>query len=225
MVAALPNLDELEDQVASDGDRLSGTRPATGYPRAEVRFEGVAFRYPGTERDVFDGLDLTLAAGTSNAIVGANGVGKTTLVKLLCRLHDATGGRILVDGVPLTEFDAAPWQRNTSVVFQDFNRYPLSVADNVTLGAAGYADDRDAGAASPNGSGWRRSSTTSRTGGPPSSPATTAASTSLAASGSASRWPVPCSPWSMAPGSSCSTSRRPRSTCVVNRSSTSGSWS
>jgi ATP-binding cassette subfamily B protein len=61
----------------------------------------VTFRYPGADRDVLTGLDLVLETGRSTAIVGVNGAGKTTLITLLARLHDPTGGRIVVDGVPL----------------------------------------------------------------------------------------------------------------------------
>jgi ATP-binding cassette, subfamily B, bacterial len=68
----------------------------------------VRFRYPGTDREVFGGLDLLLRAGQSTALVGINGAGKTTLVKLLARLHDPDSGRILIDGVDLTRLRPAP---------------------------------------------------------------------------------------------------------------------
>jgi ATP-binding cassette subfamily B protein len=106
---------------------------------------------------VLDGLDLEIPAGRSTAIVGVNGAGKTTLVKLLARLHDPAGGTISVDGVPLTELDARRWQRQIAVVFQDFNRYPLSLAENITLGRAGSPERaaERAGAAELRGDvGW-----------------------------------------------------------------------
>ena len=108
-----------------------------------MTFEHVSFAYPGAAHEVFSGLDVTLAAGRSTAIVGPNGAGKTTLVKLLAGLHDPTGGRITVDGVDLGEYDAAAWQRQVAVVFQDFNRYPLSASANVGLGAPAHLDDHD----------------------------------------------------------------------------------
>jgi ATP-binding cassette subfamily B protein len=98
-----------------------------------VRFENVSFAYPGREK-VFDGLDLTIAAGQSLAIVGDNGAGKTTLMKLLCRLYEPTDGRILVDGVALRDIDPREWQRRLSAIFQDFTRYQLSAGDNVSFG-------------------------------------------------------------------------------------------
>ena len=101
------------------------------------------FRYPGADRDVFEGLDLVLPAGRSTAVVGINGAGKTTLVKLLARLHDPVAGRILVDGVDLARLRPAQWQRQVAVVFQDFAHYPLSFAENIGLGAPGFADDAE----------------------------------------------------------------------------------
>src|SRR5688572_17579125 len=78
---------------------LSGTTPARRAVRTGIRFEGVSFTYPGTERLVLDRLDLDIDAGTSIALVGENGAGKTTLIKLLCRFYDPAEGRILIDGV------------------------------------------------------------------------------------------------------------------------------
>lgn len=140
MLAALPNMGSLEKELAENQTRLTGTRPASR-PKHEVRFDAVKFAYPKSERLVFSGLDLVLPAGRSTAIVGANGVGKTTLVKLLCRLYEPADGRIVVDGTPLTEFDAASWRRNISVVFQDFNRYPATLADNIAFGSPEHVGD------------------------------------------------------------------------------------
>jgi ATP-binding cassette, subfamily B, bacterial len=143
MVQGLPRIGQLEATLAPAGPDLSGSVPAAGRPDREVRFEQVRFRYPGTDRDVFDGLDLVIPAGSSTALVGINGAGKTTLVKLLARLHDPTGGRIRVDGVDLARLDPAGWQRQVAVVFQDFTHYPLSARENVGLGAPEHLDDAD----------------------------------------------------------------------------------
>ena len=142
MIQGLPRVRELEAALLPAAD-LSGVLPAAGLPASEVRFEQVRFRYPGADRDVFDGLDLTLRAGRSTALVGINGAGKTTLVKLLARLHDPDSGRILVDGADLTRLRPAEWQRQVAVVFQDFAHYPLSFAENVGFGAPEHASDRD----------------------------------------------------------------------------------
>ncbi len=105
-------------------------------PRQEIRFRDVTFRYPGTERPVFDHLDLTIPAGGSLAIVGQNGAGKTTLAKLLCRLYDPDDGSIEVDGVDLREFDPESWRRRITAVFQDFVRFELPLRENVAPSGA-----------------------------------------------------------------------------------------
>ncbi len=148
MLQGLPRAGRLEARLTPSRPDLSGTVPATGLPVREVRFEQVEFRYPGSSRPVFSGLDLVLPAGRSTALVGINGAGKTTLVKLLARLHDPGGGRILVDGTELTELVPAQWQRQVAVVFQDFAHYPLTLRENIGWGAPGHLDDSEGLAAS-----------------------------------------------------------------------------
>ena len=140
-VSTVPSLDHLEAELKGREQQLAGTRPAPEVPVRSIRFESVTFRYAGAEHDVFSGLDLEFPADTSTALVGANGVGKTTLVKLLCRLHDPTGGHILADDVDVADLDAASWQRRVAVVFQDFNRYPVSARENIAFGSIEHADD------------------------------------------------------------------------------------
>jgi ATP-binding cassette, subfamily B, bacterial len=82
-------------------------------------------------RPVFEGLNLTIPAGKSIAVVGQNGAGKTTLAKLLCRLYDPTEGAIRIDGTDLREIDVAEWRSRLAAVFQDYVRYELPLADNV----------------------------------------------------------------------------------------------
>lgn len=141
MVTALPDVDELVRELRGRGAALAGTRPAAGLPEREVRFERVSFRYPRSDQEVLSGLDLVVPTGRSTAIVGLNGAGKTTLVKLLSRLHDPTDGAIVIDGIPLTEIDPGSWQRQVSVVNQDFTRYPLSAWENVGFGSPARLDD------------------------------------------------------------------------------------
>ena len=114
-----------------------------GRPRTAITFESATFHYPGTERAILDRLDLTIPAGRCTAIVGINGAGKTTLVKLLARLYDPDGGRILVDGVDLRAFDVDDWRRQIGIIFQDFNRYELTAAENIGLGSVEALGDRD----------------------------------------------------------------------------------
>ncbi|SEH03089.1 ATP-binding cassette, subfamily B [Nonomuraea solani] len=98
-----------------------------------VVFEDLEFHYRASERPVLNGLNLSVEPGRVLAVVGVNGVGKTTLTKLLAGLYTPTAGRILVDGVDLSGLDLAAWRRRLSVIFQDFVRYPASVRDNVAL--------------------------------------------------------------------------------------------
>lgn len=129
--------------------------PAPGDPRGmparEVRFRDVTFAYPGNDRPVLAGLDLVIPAGTSLAIVGRNGAGKTTIAKLLCRLYDPQSGAVLVDGSDLRTLDVASWRRRLAAVFQDYIRFELPLRDNVA--PAGAREEsveaalRDAGAA------------------------------------------------------------------------------
>lgn len=110
-------------------------------PEGELSFRDVSFRYSPDSPDILRGLDLDLVVGGSTAIVGLNGAGKTTLVKLLARLYEPTGGRIVVDGRDLAQVDARDWQRQVAVVFQDYNRYQFSAADNIGMGAPAHLDD------------------------------------------------------------------------------------
>jgi ATP-binding cassette subfamily B protein len=124
---------------------LSGTTPARPAERTGIRFEGVSFVYPGTDRLVLDRLDLDITAGTSIALVGENGAGKTTLIKLLCRFYDPTEGRITVDGVDIRELDLDDYRSRLAVIFQDFVHYNLPARDNVGFGALDRAGDAAAG--------------------------------------------------------------------------------
>jgi ABC-type multidrug transport system fused ATPase/permease subunit len=107
-------------------------------PAREIRVRDVTFAY-GTGAPVLDHLDLIIPAGSSLAIVGQNGAGKTTIAKLLCRLYDPQSGAIEVDGVDIREFDLASWRSRVAAVFQDFIRLELSLRDNVA--PAGAPDD------------------------------------------------------------------------------------
>jgi ABC-type transport system involved in cytochrome bd biosynthesis fused ATPase/permease subunit len=113
-------------------------------PHSAICFEQVSFRYPGSEIDVLSGLDLEIRAGEALALVGLNGAGKSTMVKLLAGVYPPTEGRITVDGVDLRELDLTAWQRRIAAIVQDFLRFPLSATDNVVLGAAEHATDAGA---------------------------------------------------------------------------------
>lgn len=112
-----------------------------GRVREGIRFDGVSFRYPGTETDVLTDVDLDVQAGTTIALVGENGAGKSTLVKLLCRFYDPTSGRILVDGEDLTRLPAAYWRERIAVGFQDFVRFELVARESIGVGDLPAVDD------------------------------------------------------------------------------------
>ncbi|WP_437875861.1 ABC transporter ATP-binding protein [Sorangium sp. So ce513] len=106
-----------------------------------VRFEGVGYRYPGQSRWALRGIDLHIPSGQSLALVGHNGAGKTTFIKLLTRLYEPTEGRILLDGKDLRAWDVDALRRRIGVVFQDFNQYQLTLRENVGLGSLDHLAD------------------------------------------------------------------------------------
>src|SRR5207249_7187680 len=88
----------------------------------------------GTERLVLDHLNFHLHPGERVALIGENGQGKTTIVKLITRLYDPTAGQILLDGVDLREYDLEDLYRETGVIFQDFMRYEMTARENIAVG-------------------------------------------------------------------------------------------
>jgi ATP-binding cassette subfamily B protein len=112
----------------------AGARAVPGALAEGFVFEGVGYCYPGSETWALRGVNLCLRPGERLALVGANGVGKTTLVKLLARLYDPTEGRILLDGRDLRDYDLASLRRSVGVIFQDFHRYDLRFDENIGVG-------------------------------------------------------------------------------------------
>ena len=102
--------------------------------RHGIVFENVGFRYPETERWAIRDLSFTLAAGETLALVGENGAGKTTIVKLLTRLYDPDEGRILIDGIDLRDIDVDDLRNHVGVIFQDFIRYNFTAGENIGIG-------------------------------------------------------------------------------------------
>jgi ATP-binding cassette, subfamily B, bacterial len=125
----------LEAAMRPAGALRIGREPAGRKPQRQIRFRQVTFAYPGGP-PVLDGFDLTVAAGSSLAIVGQNGAGKTTLAKLLCRLYDPQSGAIEVDGVDIRELDVESWRARLTAVFQDFIKFELPLRDNVAPAGA-----------------------------------------------------------------------------------------
>lgn len=109
--------------------------------RRGVTLEGVRFSYPGTEKVVLDGVDLHLPAGATVALVGENGAGKSTVVKLLARFYDPTEGRIAVDGVDLRDLDLEGWRGRIASSFQDFVRFNFVAREAVGVGDLSRIED------------------------------------------------------------------------------------
>jgi ATP-binding cassette subfamily B protein len=126
--------DYVESSIAALAPGVDRVQAAPSRLEDGITLEGVSFAYPGTDRPVLAGVDLHLPAGSTVAIVGENGAGKTTLVKLLLRFYEPTAGRILVDGVDLSDIDIDDWRSHVSAGFQDFARFCLLAQDAVGVG-------------------------------------------------------------------------------------------
>lgn len=122
---------------------LPSARPFPQPIKTGFTFENVGFTYANSERWANRHLNFTLRAGEKLALVGENGAGKTTLVKLLARLYDPSEGRILLDGYDLREYDLYELRRNVGVIFQDYIRYQMTVAQNVAVGNIAEKENRE----------------------------------------------------------------------------------
>ncbi len=100
----------------------------------EIRFQNVSFRYEGAKEDTIRGISLAIKPGENLAVVGCNGAGKSTFIKLLCGFYDPTEGEILVDGVDRRNYSRASWLAHFTGVFQDMGFFPLSLLENLVPG-------------------------------------------------------------------------------------------
>jgi ATP-binding cassette, subfamily B, bacterial len=128
----------VQPSVRSKPGALLAPRPI----RSGFEFRNVSFTYPGTSRLVLDRLNFRLGCGERIALIGENGQGKTTIVKLLTRLYDPTEGQVLLDGVDLRDYDLEDLCRQIAVIFQDFMRYDLTAAENIAVGHISRQHDR-----------------------------------------------------------------------------------
>lgn len=115
----------------------SGPSPADG-----VRFVGVTFTYPGATEPALTDINLHIRPGDKLALVGHNGSGKTTLIKLLTRLYTPDSGTIMLDGLPLSQWDEGVLHQRIGVIFQDFVRYQLTVGENIGVGDSRHLSDQ-----------------------------------------------------------------------------------
>ena len=126
--------------IPTDAPRAVGP---VGTVREEegVRFDGVGFKYPGGDKWALRGIDVFVPKGQSLALVGENGAGKTTFIKLLAGLYEPTEGRVLLDGRDIRTWDEAKLRSRIGVIFQDFNEYQLALRENVGFGSVDHLDD------------------------------------------------------------------------------------
>jgi len=120
----------MQPTIRSKPNAIPAPRPI----RLGFEFRGVSFRYPGTERLVLNRLNFHLHPGERVALIGGNGEGKTTIVKLMTRLYDPIEGQILLDGIDLREYDLEDLYREIGVIFQDFMRYEMTASENIASG-------------------------------------------------------------------------------------------
>lgn len=121
---------EMKPRVESKPNALRVPRPI----RRGFEFRNVSFSYPGAERRVLSNFNFTLAPGERVALIGENGQGKTTVVKLITRLYDPTEGQILLDGVDLRDYSLEDLHGEIGVIFQDFMRYEMTARENIAVG-------------------------------------------------------------------------------------------
>jgi ATP-binding cassette, subfamily B, bacterial len=121
---------EMRPTIFSKPNALPAPRPIV----RGFEFRNVSFRYPGSSRLVLSGLNFQLRPGERVALVGENGQGKTTIVKLMTRLYDPLEGQILLDGIDLREYSLEDLYREIGVIFQDFMRYEMTARENIAVG-------------------------------------------------------------------------------------------
>src|SRR6266849_692458 len=127
----------MQPTIRSKPDALPAPRPIV----RGFEFRSVSFRYPGSSRLVLNGLNFHLRPGERVALIGENGEGKTTIVKLITRLYDPTEGQVLLDGVDLREYRLEDLYREIGVIFQDFMRYEMTARENIAVGRIEEIDD------------------------------------------------------------------------------------
>ena len=109
-----------------------GTRRVTGGDHT-IEFRNVSFKYPRSDKWVLRNINITIDQGEHLSVVGLNGAGKTTFIKLLCRLYDVTEGEILIDGVNIKEYSDEEYRKLFAVVFQDFSLFAFSLRENISF--------------------------------------------------------------------------------------------
>lgn len=121
----------LTDHVGMEKEIVSGKDPTNG--KYDIEFVDVSFKYPNTDKFVLRHVNLKIKSGERLSIVGYNGAGKSTMIKLICRLYEPTEGQILVGGINISTIKLHDYRELLSVVFQDYILYWLTIKDNIVL--------------------------------------------------------------------------------------------
>jgi ATP-binding cassette subfamily B protein len=135
---------EWLERYVAERRPTNADQPVPDQLRTGIRFEDVTFSYPGTDQTVLEGVNLVFPAGSTVAIVGENGAGKSTIVKLLCRFYQPTSGTISIEGTDLSRIDLGAWRARVATGFQDFARFEFVARRTVGVGDLPLADDEPA---------------------------------------------------------------------------------
>lgn len=130
---------DLEHKIAEPKDGKTIAFPL----KSGIKFHNVTFHYPGSSRHALQNINISIEQGETIALVGANGSGKTSLIKLLCRLYDPASGNVTIDGIDLRHFKLKPLRRDITVIFQDYIQYNLTVRENIWFGNVHHPNGND----------------------------------------------------------------------------------
>ena len=131
----VPLVNYYFDIMNTKDDMTYGSKVLDLTDKFEIEFKNVSFKYPGAENDSLKNVNLTIHNGEHLAVVGRNGSGKTTFIKLMCRFYDVTEGEILINGENIKEYTAQSLMSLYSVVFQDFKIFSTTLAQNISAGS------------------------------------------------------------------------------------------
>jgi len=131
---------DFEDMVSQ---KTHGNKSICGMENHEIEFKNVSFKYPRSNDYTLKNISIKIHAGERLSVVGRNGAGKTTFIKLLTRLYEPTEGEILLDGININEFDYEEYIKLLSVVFQDFKLLAFTLKENIALNESAYTSEEE----------------------------------------------------------------------------------